>query len=90
MRLLESGLLAIVVISLTTFVVYGWDKRQAIRQSRRVPEKTLHLLSALGGWPGALMAQQVFRHKNRKPSFQAVFWLIGIVEAGLLIAWLAS
>jgi uncharacterized membrane protein YsdA (DUF1294 family) len=36
----------------------------------------LHASELLGGWPGALVAQQVFRHKTRKLSYQSAFWLI--------------
>jgi uncharacterized membrane protein YsdA (DUF1294 family) len=36
----------------------------------------LHLVELLGGWPGALVAQQCFRHKTRKLSYQMVVWLI--------------
>lgn len=86
--LLKFYLLVTCVVSLATFFVYGWDKRQAVRNAQRVPEKTLHLLAVFGGWPGALLAQHVFRHKNRKASFQMVFWLIGMAQAGMLIAWL--
>jgi len=86
--LLKFYLLVTCVVSLATFFVYGWDKRQAVRNAQRVPEKTLHLLAVFGGWPGALLAQHVFRHKNRKASFQMVFWLIGMAQAGILIAWL--
>lgn len=86
--LLKFYLLVTCVVSLATFFVYGWDKRQAVRNAQRVPEKTLHLLAVFGGWPGALLAQHVFRHKNRKASFQIVFWLIGMAQAGMLIAWL--
>ena len=86
--LLKIYLLVTFVVSLATFFVYGWDKRQAVRNAQRVPEKTLHLLAVFGGWPGALLAQHFFRHKNRKASFQMVFWLIGMAQAGILIAWL--
>lgn len=41
-----------------------------------LPEKVLHATEILGGWPGALLAQQVFRHKTRKVSYQLMFWLI--------------
>ena len=41
----------------------------------------------LGGWPGALIAQQTLRHKSRKASFRAVFWLTVLVNCGLFI-WL--
>ena len=65
-----------VVASLLSFVQYWLDKRSAQSGGQRTPENTLHLVELLGGWPGALIAQHVFRHKTRKDSYQAVFWLI--------------
>jgi len=72
------------IASVISFAAYGLDKRSSMRGARRVPERSLHLIDLLGGWPGGLVAQRVFRHKTRKLSFQGVFW--GIV-AGHLIAW---
>ena len=57
------GLVA--VMSGVTFVAYGADKRRAAGGGRRVAERTLHLLSVLGGWPGALAGQRRFRHKTQ-------------------------
>ena len=68
--------LAYAVTSLLSLGLYGWDKRQAVHGQRRVPEKVLHGIELLGGWPGAWVAQQVFRHKTRKLRYQVVFWLI--------------
>lgn len=59
--------------SLFTFVAYWRDKRAAQADNRRTPENKLHLLGLLCGWPGALIAQQMFRHKTAKLSFQWVF-----------------
>jgi uncharacterized membrane protein YsdA (DUF1294 family) len=70
--------------SALTLGFYGWDKRRARREEWRIAESTLHLLELLGGWPGALVAQRLFRHKTRKIPFQIVFWLI---VAGHLAAW---
>lgn len=64
------------VMSVIAFALYGHDKKQARAQGQRTPEKRLHAAELLGGWPGALVAQQVFRHKTRKLSYQAVFWLV--------------
>ena len=61
---------ATVLFSLAAFVLYGWDKRQARRDGRRIPEKTLHRLALAGGWPGAVLGQQFFRHKTQKFSFR--------------------
>lgn len=65
--------------SLVTVLLYWQDKHQARSQAWRTPEKILHASELLGGWPGALVAQQLFRHKTRKLSYQLVFW--GIVLA---------
>ncbi|MHC6225490.1 DUF1294 domain-containing protein [Pseudomonas sp. X10] len=70
-------LLAYPLVSLLSFLLYRQDKRQARAQARRTPEKILHASELCGGWPGALLAQQLFRHKTRKASYQLTFW--GIV-----------
>jgi uncharacterized membrane protein YsdA (DUF1294 family) len=80
---------AYAALSATTFVVYGADKAAAEQGRRRTPERTLHLLALAGGWPGALAAQRVFRHKTRKQPFRAIFWCT--VAANVLgVAWLLS
>jgi uncharacterized membrane protein YsdA (DUF1294 family) len=60
--------------SLLCFIAYGLDKRAAERGAQRTPERTLLLLGLAGGWPGGLVAQQVFRHKTVKGSFLAWYW----------------
>ncbi|MGV8917659.1 MAG: DUF1294 domain-containing protein [Pseudomonas sp.] len=68
------------VMSLLTFFLYWRDKQQALNAGWRTPEKFLHGAELLGGWPGALIAQQIFRHKTRKVSYQVVFWLIIVLH----------
>ncbi|TDF83753.1 DUF1294 domain-containing protein [Pseudomonas sp. H9] len=62
--------------SLVSIALYWRDKQQARSQGWRTPEKVLHGIELCGGWPGALLAQQMFRHKTRKLSFQLSFWVI--------------
>lgn len=69
-------LLAYLLLSIASFIQYAIDKGRAERGQWRTTENTLHITELFGGWPGALIAQQVFRHKTRKVSFQTVFWLI--------------
>ncbi|WP_200918435.1 DUF1294 domain-containing protein [Leifsonia sp. Leaf264] len=69
-----------VVASALEFVLYGVDKRAAVAGARRIPEATLHLVALLGGWPGAVVAQSVFRHKTRKASFRLRFWVTVMVN----------
>jgi uncharacterized membrane protein YsdA (DUF1294 family) len=68
------------LMSVIAFALYGHDKKQAKAQGQRTPEKLLHAVELLGGWPGALVAQQVFRHKTRKVSYQSVFWLVVLLH----------
>ena len=72
---IDTVLLIYGFASFVTFFLYAHDKRAAICNQWRVPEKTLHLASLFCGWPGALVAQQILRHKNRKTSFLVVFWV---------------
>lgn len=78
---------SIAALSLITLVVYYLDKKAASRNTRRIPETTLHVLSILGGWPGALLAQRVFRHKSGKAGFQLMFWMTVIANVSVF-AWL--
>jgi len=74
-------------VSCVTFMAYAFDKAAAIKGRWRTPEQTLHLLELLGGWPGALIAQSLFRHKSRKPSFQIAFWAIVLLNCAALSWW---
>ncbi len=85
-------LIASLVMSALTYIAYARDKSAARSGARRVAESGLHLLALAGGWPGALLAQQRLRHKTRKRSFRAPFWLtVALNLAGLtwliLIGW---
>ncbi len=77
-----SGYVALLYVaaSLLTFVAYAADKAAAVRSAQRTPENVLHLLSLVGGWPGALIAQQVLRHKSSKAEFRALFWVTVVVN----------
>lgn len=63
-----------IVVSVLTFIVYATDKSAAKNGSWRTSEKALHFLSLFGGWPGALLAQRILRHKSQKRSFRLVFF----------------
>jgi uncharacterized membrane protein YsdA (DUF1294 family) len=75
--------------SAVAFAAYGLDKFAARRGRRRTPETTLHLLGLVGGWPGALCAQRVFRHKSSKAEFQSVFWVTVVLNC-LGLGWLLT
>jgi uncharacterized membrane protein YsdA (DUF1294 family) len=66
--------------SIITYGSYARDKTAAQNAGRRTPELTLHLMSLVGGWPGALIAQVLLRHKTRKPSFLIGYWFTVIIN----------
>lgn len=79
------------LINLITFFVYAVDKTAAKDGARR----TQRVRCILGGWPGALIAQQTMRHKSKKQRFRIVFWMtvtvtvIVIVNVNVVMfAWL--
>jgi uncharacterized membrane protein YsdA (DUF1294 family)/cold shock CspA family protein len=67
-------------VSLVTYGCYSRDKKVAQTTGRRTSEATLHLLSLIGGWPGALIAQVCLRHKTRKLSFLVRYWFTVVVN----------
>jgi uncharacterized membrane protein YsdA (DUF1294 family) len=79
---------AYLMSSLTCFAAYAIDKSAARHKSWRTPESSLLILGLVGGWPGALLAQQLLRHKSSKPSFQAKFKVTVALNLGMF-AWLA-
>lgn len=47
---------------------------------RRIPEVTLLAFGVVGGWPGAIMGQQIFRHKTQKQPFKTWFLMSVVVN----------
>ncbi len=68
------------IVSVLAFLLYWSDKHKARTDRWRTPENVLHAVELAGGWPGALVAQQVFRHKTRKISYQVLFWAIVLLH----------
>jgi uncharacterized membrane protein YsdA (DUF1294 family)/cold shock CspA family protein len=85
-----QALLAYVAASLAAFVMYVIDKSAAVAGRWRTPENLLHLLALLGGWPGALLAQQLLRHKTAKPPFIVVFWTTVALNIATFLLWSAG
>jgi uncharacterized membrane protein YsdA (DUF1294 family)/cold shock CspA family protein len=75
--------------SVLTFLVYWFDKSAARRGRWRTKESSLLLLGLAGGWPGAIVAQTVLRHKSRKESFQVPFWGTVAMNSAVL-GWLLT
>lgn len=75
------------VASVVSFWFYARDKAAAKTDQWRTRESTLQVLSLVGGWPGALVAQTLLRHKSQKQSFQIVFWATVVLNC-VGLGWL--
>ena len=72
------------ILSILTMFLYGTDKAHAATHRWRVPELYFHILEMMGGWPGALIAQNDFRHKTRPSAYLWILW--GIITIHMM-AW---
>lgn len=75
-----------IVINLFGFFIMWLDKRKAKKGSWRIPEKTLFIITGLGGGIGTTAGMYVFRHKTQKVQFVVGFPLITILEI-IAIIW---
>ncbi len=75
--------------SVICFAAYAADKSAAVAGNWRIAESTLLFLGLAGGWPGAIVAQQVLRHKSNKASFRSAFWgsVVINVVAFVVLNW---
>jgi uncharacterized membrane protein YsdA (DUF1294 family) len=69
--------------SVLTFIFYGLDKRKAASDAWRIPERTLHLLSLVGGFAGGWAGRTVFRHKTQKPIFLIILIAATLIHCGV-------
>lgn len=72
--------MGLVLVNLLTLLIYGADKLAACKGWQRVPEITLLLFGVVGGWFGAIVGQQLFRHKTQKRPFKTYFMLSVVVN----------
>jgi uncharacterized membrane protein YsdA (DUF1294 family) len=80
----------LIAINAATFLAYAYDKHAARKHRPRVRERTLHIMALIGGSPGALIAQQLLRHKTTKRSFQLTYWGIVVLQSMAITYWLMN
>lgn len=74
------------VASVVCFFAYAIDKSAATAGRWRTSESTLLMLGLVGGWPGAIVAQQLLRHKSNKASFRSAFWSSVVMNVVVFVA----
>jgi uncharacterized membrane protein YsdA (DUF1294 family) len=73
--------LVLLVVNGATLLLFRHDKQAALAGARRVPERRLLKLAAIGGTPAAFAARRLFRHKTRKQPFSSRLELIALLQA---------
>jgi uncharacterized membrane protein YsdA (DUF1294 family) len=71
--------------NLAAFLAFALDKRRAKNGAWRIPERTLLTFAFYGGSLGALLGQQVLRHKTRKEPFRTYLLVIGVFHVVLAV-----
>lgn len=87
MSVKQGFALLLMIWNLVVFLVYGLDKGKARKGSYRISEKTLLLITYVGGGLGAWAGGTHFRHKTQKKYFQLA-WAVGVLIDALLIYWM--
>lgn len=77
---MKPEIIYIAAINIITFLVFAIDKQKACVGKYRIRERTLLILSIIGGAFGGLLAMYLFRHKIRKKSFATGLPIIFIVQ----------
>ena len=76
------------VMNLVGIICMWSDKRRAIRHAWRIPEKSLFLISLLGGSVGTWAGMYLFRHKTKHWYFVIGMPFILIVQIVItLMIW---
>lgn len=76
----------VLLTSLLSFFLMGWDKRQAVHKQHRIRERTLFLFALVGGCPGAILGMRFFHHKTKHWYFRYGLPAILVIQVGL-ITW---
>lgn len=80
----SSFLIVLSALNILTFAAFGLDKYKAIHHSQRIRERTLLLLSILGGSVGAIIGMFVFHHKTQHLKFRYGLPIICLIQVILL------
>lgn len=82
---MRNIILYFICINIVGFFIMWLDKRKAKKGAWRIPEKTLFIITALGGGIGTIAGMYTFRHKTQKIQFVIGFPFITILEIVTII-----
>lgn len=77
-------LIIVLLINIITSIVFGIDKRKAIKNQRRISEKSLLILSLFAPF-GGLLGMKIFHHKTRKLKFIISIPLFLLIQISIFV-----
>ena len=89
MEILVIAIIVAAILNVIVFLMYGADKKKAVKKEWRTPESTLILGGLIAPW-GAILGMHLFSHKTQKPKFKLnyVFAVVHIaVSVALIVAF---
>lgn len=75
----------LIIINIVALITYKIDKQKAKKNKRRISEKTLIIISFIGGSFGAFLGMNIFHHKTKKTKFKILVPLSVILWIYILI-----
>ncbi len=87
---IQNIIIYFIVINLIGFFIMWLDKQKAKKGAWRIPEKTLFIITALGGGIGTIAGMYTFRHKTQKLGFVIGFPFITILEIITIIYFMVK
>lgn len=90
--LIKIVLVHYLILSLVSAAMHWVDKRRASRGRRRIPERSLHSIELVGGWPGAVLMTRAIGHKTAKARYMWTLYAIGLghVAGWMLLLWFGT
>ena len=90
--LIKLVLLHYAIFSVVSAAMHFADKRRAVRSKQRIPERSLHSMELVGGWPGAIAMTRLIRHKTSKRCYMIRLYAIAAshVVGWMLLLWIAT
>ncbi len=85
--LIQLLIIYLIIINIISFFYIGLDKLKSQLSRHRISEMALWLLTLIGGSIGTLLGMNYFRHKTKKPSFQAGIAIILAIQI-IIIVWI--
>lgn len=76
-----------ILLNIAAFLFMGWDKSMAKAAARRIPERVLLGLAALGGAFGLWCGIYCFHHKTRHLKFTVTTPLLILVHLGFWLVY---